>query len=113
MDASPGATSRPFSTNGKSRRRWHAIRNSAQSSKNCQRGHKPVSDRELRVPGEQPGTFRVVAESARVERGWHELVARRTDDAKRAYRRLSDSPLERYPGRQFPLRGKLFAGVWE
>jgi len=73
-----------------------------------------VSDRELRVPGEQPGTFRVVAESARVERGWHELVARRTnDDAKRAYRRLSDSPLERYPGRQFPLRGKLFAGVWE
>ncbi len=54
-----------------------------------------------------------MAASARVERGWADLLSRREDDLRRAFRRLADSPLERYPGRQFPLRDLRFKGAWE
>ncbi len=57
--------------------------------------------------------FVVRARSARVERDWASLAARVAPDAQRCYVHLATDPYRRVPGRVFPLRGKVFAGLWE
>ena len=56
-------------------------------------------------PGWTAGPYELYASSAQVKKEWDDLVATRPNDAKRCFERLTSAPLDRYPGRQFPLRG--------
>lgn len=59
------------------------------------------------------GRYIIVAASATAENEWNAFARRNPVAARRAYERLSASPLERQPRKQFPLRGKAFSPFWE
>jgi hypothetical protein len=54
-----------------------------------------------------------VARNRRVNRDWEGLIERAPQQAARWYAYLCRTPMTRYPGRAFPLRGSVFAGAWE
>jgi hypothetical protein len=54
-----------------------------------------------------------VAASATALAEWDDFVEREPEAAKAAFERLSENPLERRPGRQFPLRGRPLRPFWE
>lgn len=60
-----------------------------------------------------PDGYKIVADSARVLRGWRDLEDRVPEDIARVAARLSLAPLERYPRRQFPLKYGSFRHIWE
>ena len=64
-------------------------------------------------PGVQPGIYQVKCASAKAEREWQHLLDNVPDAAAEAYDRLSNYPLARRPGRQFPLKGKKLKPFWE
>jgi hypothetical protein len=51
--------------------------------------------------------------SARVKRDWDTLASRVPNDAQRCFVHLTTDPYQRIPARIFPLRGKVYAGLWE
>lgn len=55
----------------------------------------------------------VVALNRRVNRDWEALILRATENARRCYEDLSNSPMVRKPKRVFPLKGKRYSGAWE
>ncbi len=57
--------------------------------------------------------YAIVADSARVLRGWRDLEERVPDDISRVTARLIVAPLERYPRRQFPLKYASLRHIWE
>ena len=61
----------------------------------------------------QQEPWTVVARSERVNRDWQRLIERAPENAACCYAYLRAAPMTRYPGRVFPLRGKLYRGVWE
>lgn len=48
-----------------------------------------------------------------VVKNWRQLVLSCPENAIRCYQHLSVTPMQRSPGRIFPLRGKKFKGAWE
>lgn len=64
-------------------------------------------------PGVQPGRYQVKCASAKAEREWQQLCEAVPDGAAEAYRWLSNDPLARRQGRQFPLKGKRLKPFWE
>src|SRR4051794_25498704 len=58
-------------------------------------------------------TWTVVARNRRVLKEWQDLVAKAPENASQCFRRLCSNPLERVPGRVFPLRYKRYPGAWE
>jgi hypothetical protein len=59
------------------------------------------------------GSFNLRGRSARVRRDWDTLAERVPNDTQRCYVRLTTDPYQRIPGRVFPLRGRVFGGLWE
>ena len=55
----------------------------------------------------------VVGSNSRVVKNWRQLVLSCPENAIRCYQHLSSNPMQRSPGRIFPLRGKKFKGAWE
>ena len=55
----------------------------------------------------------VVGSNSRVVKNWRSLVISCPENATRCYIHLSQTPMQRSPGRIFPLRGKKFKGAWE
>ena len=49
----------------------------------------------------------------RVEKSWQELGERVPESLDRCEKWLKHRPMERLPGRVFPLIGKRFKGAWE
>jgi len=64
-------------------------------------------------PGCAPGRYQVVFSSAVAEGEWDSFAAKNPDAAQAAFKRLSNEPLSRQPGRQFPLKGKANKPFWE
>ena len=70
---------------------------------------------------EPPGTaapetdrpWRIAAEGRAATKGWARTIRADPRAAARAYAYLRDHPFQRYPGRCFPLRGKVNEGVWQ
>ncbi len=58
-------------------------------------------------------TWAVVGSNSRVVKNWRQLVLSCPENAIRCYQHLSSNPMQRSPGRIFPLRGKKFKGAWE
>ena len=58
-------------------------------------------------------TWTVVGSNSRVVKNWRQLVLSCPENAIRCYQHLSQTPMQRSPGRIFPLRGKKFKGAWE
>jgi hypothetical protein len=65
------------------------------------------------IPLGLEGSWTVVARNRRVLKGWEELVEKAPENMRECYNRLSSRPLERLPGRVFPLRHKQYRGAWE
>jgi hypothetical protein len=63
--------------------------------------------------GGNRGDWRLVARTKRVNRDWERLIDRSPQAALRWYTYLRKSPVTRYPGRVFPLRGSIYRGAWE
>lgn len=59
------------------------------------------------------GEWLIVARNSRVNRAWEVLIDRSPENALRWYKYLRKSPMTRYPGRVFPLRGSAYRGAWE
>jgi hypothetical protein len=55
----------------------------------------------------------IVGSNYRVVKNWQKLVLSCPENAIRCYQYLSQTPMQRSPGRIFPLRGKKFQGAWE
>lgn len=55
----------------------------------------------------------VVARNKRVNRDWEQLLSRSPESGHRCYEDLCNKPMERQPGRVFPLKGKKYQGAWE
>lgn len=55
----------------------------------------------------------VVGSNTRVVKDWRALVLKAPENAIRCYKYLRSNPIQRSPGRVFPLRGKKFKGAWE
>ena len=60
-----------------------------------------------------PEPWLVVAKNRRVNRDWSDLISRYPENARRCYQYLVNLPMQRQPGRVFPLRGKKYKGAWE
>jgi hypothetical protein len=55
----------------------------------------------------------VVARNPRVNKDWEKLIKQSPENARRCYERLRENPMQRSPGRIFPLKGKQYRGAWE
>ncbi len=55
----------------------------------------------------------IVAKNRRVNRDWEALMQRHPENSSRCYQDLRTAPINRQPGRVFPLKGKKYKGVWE
>jgi hypothetical protein len=55
----------------------------------------------------------LLAYSSSVAKAWDSIIARDPNSALRAYTYLRDHPVQPYPGRCFPLRGKANKRVWQ
>lgn len=51
--------------------------------------------------------------NSRVRNGWNELWEKAPESMARCQEHLENRPLQRVPGRVFPLKGKKYKGVWE
>ena len=60
-----------------------------------------------------PGEGLVVARNQRINRSWEKLIRQHPENAARCYQYLCSTPMQRYPGRIFPLKGKKYCGAWE
>lgn len=58
-------------------------------------------------------SWNVVARTRRVNKRWEKIIATSADNAVRCYEWLCEKPMQRWPGRVFPLRGKKYKGAWE
>jgi hypothetical protein len=70
---------------------------------------------DLTIPddfSDQP-EWRVVAKNKRINKTWEELIRQAPENCQRCYRHLARQPLQRLPGRVFPLKGKKYKGAWE
>lgn len=68
----------------------------------------------LTIDDAQPqGEWTVVAQNRRVLKAWEGLVEKVPESASDCLHRLSTKPMERIPGRVFPLRHKKHKGAWE
>jgi hypothetical protein len=65
------------------------------------------------VRGWKKGRFTIVASSRAAKGEWDDFVSKAPKAMKRAYERLSKSPLEVHGTRQFPLKGKRNKPFWE
>ena len=59
------------------------------------------------------GDWQVFAKNSRVNRGWEKLIARHPENTRKCYQFLRLTPMKRWPGRIFPLKGKAYKGAWE
>jgi hypothetical protein len=57
--------------------------------------------------------WQVVAKNNRVNRDWEALLSRAPNEARRCYEYLCNTPTQRKQGRVFPLKGKMYKGIWE
>ncbi len=57
--------------------------------------------------------WKIVAHTPHVNRSWKDLMQRAPENTQRCYEYLSIVPMQRSPGRVFPLRGKRYKGAWE
>jgi len=64
-------------------------------------------------PGAQEGRYSVQCASSAAAREWDTFCKRNPEAALAAYERLSQEPLLRIVGRQFPLKGKRLKPFWE
>lgn len=55
----------------------------------------------------------MVFANKRVEKGWLELFSNSPGHMERCREYLLRTPMERFPGRIFPLKGKVYKGAWE
>jgi hypothetical protein len=55
----------------------------------------------------------VVARNSRINKDWEKLIKQSPENARRCYERLCENPMQRSPGRIFPLKGKQYRGAWE
>jgi hypothetical protein len=62
---------------------------------------------------EDKSLWKVIAKNRRVNRSWEELIQKDLESARRCYEHLKNNPLQRKPGRIFPLKGKKYKGNWE
>lgn len=73
----------------------------------------------LKSPNREPETqtstpaWTVVARNKRVNKDWEQLLSRSPENVRRCYENLCNQPMQRQPGRVFPLRGKKYKGAWE
>ena len=61
----------------------------------------------------EDAVWAVVGSNSRVVKNWRSLVVSCPENATRCYQHLSQTPMQRSPGRIFPLRGKKFKGAPE
>lgn len=54
----------------------------------------------------------VVAYNRKVNKSWEALVQRAPENCARCYEHLARTPLQRWPGGVYPLRGKKYPGAW-
>ncbi len=59
------------------------------------------------------GPYELRARSARVARSWEDMASRIPKAVQGCYEHLVHEPYRRIPGRVFPLKGKVFRGLWE
>ena len=59
------------------------------------------------------GAWAVFFKNSRVEKGWLDLCEKAAENMQRCKEHLKAKPMERSPGRIFPLKGKPYKGAWE
>lgn len=57
--------------------------------------------------------WQIQFKSSKVQKGWQELLEAAPENMARCQERLSTNPLERIPGRVYPMKGKSYKGAWE
>jgi hypothetical protein len=74
-----------------------------------------MSERLLAVepPDESIGEWTVFAKNNRVVKGWEWLLDKAPEHTRECFYRLREKPMERVPGRVFPLKHKDHKGSWE
>jgi hypothetical protein len=74
-----------------------------------------MSERPIEAPraATAAGEWVLVARNSRVLKGWQELAERAPENMRECFGRLCSKPLERLPGRIFPLKHKKYKGAWE
>jgi hypothetical protein len=55
----------------------------------------------------------VVALNSRINKDREKLIKQSPENSRRCYERLCENPMQRSPGRIFPLKGKQYRGAWE
>ena len=73
-------------------------------------------EEKLNIPAGTPvkdQSWVVVARNPRVNKDWEKLIKQSPENARRCYERLCENPMQRSPGRIFPLKGKQYRGAWE
>lgn len=65
------------------------------------------------ITNDEKSVWTVLAWNKRVLRSWEALCDETTEDAIRCIGWLNQNAMTRIPKRCFPLRGKVYAGVWE
>jgi mRNA-degrading endonuclease RelE of RelBE toxin-antitoxin system len=57
--------------------------------------------------------WKVVAHSQKIYKNWNSLMEKIPESLERCLEYLCETPMQRYPKRVFPLRGKKYKGAWE
>ena len=57
--------------------------------------------------------WRIVFQTGRVYKGWQDLFEKAKENMEHCRNHLSSHPLQRIPGRVFPLKGNAYKGTWE
>jgi hypothetical protein len=55
----------------------------------------------------------VIAHNQRVYKAWNALMEKVPESLDRCLEYLCECPMQRYPKRVFPLKGKKYKGAWE
>ena len=75
-----------------------------------------MSDVTLRLSAAAPENsdrWTVFAYNRRVYKSWEKMMQRIPDSLERCLEDLCTQPMQRYPKRVFPLKGRLYKGAWE
>ena len=75
-----------------------------------------MSDLALRLSAdelEKNDRWTVFAYNRRVYKSWEKMMQRIPDSLERCLEDLCTQPMQRYPKRVFPLKGRAYKGAWE
>lgn len=75
-----------------------------------------MPDLKLRLSVDEPemsDRWAVFAYNQQVYKSWEKMMVRVPENLERCLEDLCTHPMQRYPKRVFPLKGKTYKGAWE